>query len=88
MRRRLRHSPLFVVGRPPHDSPNPQSKNMCSWKNDWLMVVSGRNGLGHEEVQFAPPLAERQTGPFYATTTPIRIVKVSKVGDCDPFSLS
>ncbi|KAK8235395.1 putative methyltransferase-domain-containing protein [Phyllosticta capitalensis] len=51
-------------------------------------VVCRRNGLGHEEVQFAPPLAERQTGPFYATTTPIRIVKVSKVGDCDPFSLS
>ncbi|KAK8226705.1 putative methyltransferase-domain-containing protein [Phyllosticta capitalensis] len=51
-------------------------------------VVCRRNGLSHEEVQFAPPLAERQTGPFYATTTPIRIVEVSKVGDCDPFSLS
>ncbi|KAK8161690.1 putative methyltransferase-domain-containing protein [Phyllosticta citrichinensis] len=51
-------------------------------------VVCRRNGLDHQEVQFAPPLAERQTGPFYATSTPIRIVKVSKVGEYDPFSLS
>ncbi|KAK8228727.1 putative methyltransferase-domain-containing protein [Phyllosticta paracitricarpa] len=51
-------------------------------------VVCRRNGLDHQEVQFAPPLAKRQRGPFYATTTPIRIVKISKVGDSDPFSLS
>ncbi|KAK7538559.1 putative methyltransferase-domain-containing protein [Phyllosticta citribraziliensis] len=51
-------------------------------------VVCRRNGLDHQEVQFAPPLAERQTGPFYATSTPIRIVKVSKVGEHDAFSLS
>lgn len=51
------------------------------------MIVSGRNKLSLQDIDFAPPHVDSQNGPFYPTSTPIRIVQVSKVGESDPFAV-
>ncbi|KAF4301264.1 putative Nicotinamide N-methyltransferase [Botryosphaeria dothidea] len=50
-------------------------------------VACGRNKLSLQDIDFAPPHVDDQNGPFYPTSTPIRIVQVSKIGDSDPFAV-
>ncbi|EKG12161.1 Nicotinamide N-methyltransferase putative [Macrophomina phaseolina MS6] len=50
-------------------------------------VACHRNKLSLQDINFAPPHANHQNGPFYPTSTPIRIVKVCKIGDSDPFAV-
>ncbi|KAB2578729.1 Nicotinamide N-methyltransferase [Lasiodiplodia theobromae] len=50
-------------------------------------VACRRNKLSVEDMDFAPPPGDDQNGPFYPTSTPIRIIQVSKTGDTDPFAV-